>query len=166
MGRVERLRSRYSEPPPNVALAHRSAPRATQGLGVGSRICEVGGIGGHFNLALEESAPAFVRLAVPIPLRYAVLEGKVAACAGGEGYVPRLASHCVELAVDAALKPMANLKMNLASASEALAARDFYGKVIRTPVGSAAPGVVRLTSVPPEVDALLEALRRYGTAPS
>jgi class 3 adenylate cyclase len=130
------------------------------------RIYEVGGIGGHFNLALEESAPAFVRLAKPIPLRYAVLEGKVAARADGEGYVPRLASHCVELAVDAALEPMANLKMNLVSAGEALAARDFYGKVIRAPAGNGAPAVVRLTSVPPEVDAFLEALRRYATAPS
>ena len=130
------------------------------------RIYEVGGIGGRFNLALEESVPAFVRLAKPIPLRYAVLEGKAAAHADGEGYVPRLASHCVELAVDAALEPMANLKMNLVSASEALAARDFYGKVVRAPAGNGAPAIVRLTSVPPEVDAFLEALRRYAADPS
>ena len=104
------------------------------------RIYEVGGIGGRFNLALEESVPAFVRLAKPIPLRYAVLEGKAAGHADGEGYVPRLASHCVELAVDAALEPMANLKMNLVSASEALAARDFYGKVIRAPAGTRRSG--------------------------
>jgi hypothetical protein len=69
----------------------------------------------------------------------------------------------VELAVDEPLEPMCNLKMNLASASEALAARDFYGKVIRAPAGRGAPVVVRLTSVPPEVDAFLEALRRYAT---
>ena len=130
------------------------------------RIYEVGGIGGRFNLALEESVPAFVRLAKPIPLRYAVLEGKAAARADGEGYVPRLASHCVELAVDAALEPMANLKMNLVSASEALVARDFYGKVVRAAAGNGAPAVVRLTSVPPEVDAFLEALRRYAAGPS
>ena len=128
------------------------------------RIYEIGGIGGGFNLALEESAPAFVRLTRPISLRYAVLEGKAAGSPAGEGDVPRLASHCVELSVDGALEPMANLKMNLVSASEALAARDFYGKVIRAPAGRGAPAVVRLTSVPPEVDAFLEALRRYASA--
>ena len=128
------------------------------------RIYEIGGIGGGFNLALEESAPAFVRLTRPISLRYAVLEGKAAGSPDGKGDVLRLASHCVELSVDGALEPMANLKMNLVSASEALAARDFYGKVIRAPAGRGAPAVVRLTSVPPEVDAFLEALRRYASA--
>jgi adenylate cyclase len=130
------------------------------------RIYEIGGIGGNFNLALEESAPAFVRLTEPISLRYSVLEGKASERADGKGSVSRLASHCVELTVDEPLAPMSNLKMNLASASEALAARDFYGKVIRAPAGRGAPAVVRLTSVPPEVDAFLEALRRYATAPS
>jgi class 3 adenylate cyclase len=128
------------------------------------RIYEIGGIGGGFNLALEESAPAFVRLTRPISLRYAVVEGKAAGSPDGKGDVLRLASHCVELSVDGALEPMANLKMNLVSASEALAARDFYGKVIRAPAGRGAPAVVRLTSVPPEVDAFLEALRRYASA--
>jgi hypothetical protein len=45
-------------------------------------------------------------------------------------------------------------------------ARDFYGQVVRAPAGYGAPAVVRLTSVPPEVDAFLEALRRYAADPS
>jgi adenylate cyclase len=40
------------------------------------RIYEVGGIAGHFNLALEEKPPILVTLAQQIPLRYKVLEGK------------------------------------------------------------------------------------------
>lgn len=46
------------------------------------------------------------------------------------------------------------------------AARDFYGKVVRAPTGNGAPAVVRLTSVPPEVGAFLEALRRCAAGPS
>lgn len=61
---------------------------------------------------------------------------------------------------------MSDLKMNLVAAGEALGARDFYGKVIRAPDGSGAPAVVRLTSVPPEIDAFFEALRRYAAPAS
>ncbi|MGH8705201.1 MAG: adenylate/guanylate cyclase domain-containing protein, partial [Burkholderiales bacterium] len=126
------------------------------------RIYEVGGIGGRFNLALEESAPAFVPLASRVPLRYAVLEGKEAGRADGEGFAVRLAKNALEIAVEEPLGVMSDLKMNLAAAGEALAARDFYGKVIRAPDGQGAPAVVRLTSVPPEIDAFFEALRRYA----
>ena len=40
------------------------------------RIYEVGGIGGHYNLALEAKDPALVTLTREIPLRYTELEGK------------------------------------------------------------------------------------------
>jgi class 3 adenylate cyclase len=128
------------------------------------RIYEVGGIGGPFKLALEESTPAFVDLAERIPLRYAVLEGKAAGHVSGEGWVPRLARHSVELAAAGPLEPMSDLKLNLAAVGEALAGRDFYGKVVRAADGPGRPALVRLTSVPPDVAAFLEALRRYGAS--
>jgi adenylate cyclase len=40
------------------------------------KIYEVGGIAGHYNLALEAKDPALVTLMREIPLRYTVLEGK------------------------------------------------------------------------------------------
>ncbi|HEX2501226.1 MAG TPA: adenylate/guanylate cyclase domain-containing protein [Methylomirabilota bacterium] len=126
------------------------------------RMYEVGGIAGRFHLALEEPPPVFVRLPKEVPVRYTLLEGKAAGPAAGEGHVSRLASHCLELEADGPLEAMANVRMTLAGAGEALAARDFYGKVIRAPDGRGTPAVVRLTSVPPEVDAFLEALRRYA----
>jgi adenylate cyclase len=126
------------------------------------RIYEIGGIGGRFNLALEGSAPVFARLARPVPVRYTRIEGKAAGPVGGAGHVPRLARHSLELAVDQPLEPMSNLKMNLDGVGEALAARDFYGKVVLGGDGAGTPAVVRLTSVPPEVEAFLEALRRYA----
>ncbi len=126
------------------------------------RIYEIGGIGGRFNLALEGAAPVFARLARPVPIRCAQLEGKTGGRAGEEGYVRSLARHCLELAVDRPLEPMVNLRLNLDGVGEALAGRDFYGKVVVGGDGVGAPAVVRLTSVPPEVDAFLEALRRYA----
>jgi adenylate cyclase len=130
------------------------------------RIYEVGGIGGRFNVALDEDAPAFVRLGTPVPVRYALLEGKTAGRAHGQGHIVRLASHSVELVADGPLEAMADVKMNLAAAGDALAARDFYGKVIGAPEGRAGLAVLRLTSTPPEVGAFLEALRRYAGGPA
>jgi adenylate cyclase len=130
------------------------------------RIYEVGGIAGRFNVALEEAAPAFVRLARPVPVRYALLEGKAASGATRGGHVARLASHALELTADEPLEAMANLRMSLAGAGPALAARDFYGKVVRAADGPGAPAMVRLTALPPEVEAFLDALRRYAGAPA
>jgi len=126
------------------------------------RIYEVGGIGGRFNLALQDATPALVALARRLPLRYAVLEGKEAGEAGGEGFAVRLAKSALEIELDRPLAPMTNLKLNLAAAGEALGARDFYAKVIRAADGKGAPALVSLTAVPPEIDAFLEALRRYA----
>ena len=130
------------------------------------RIYEVGGIGGRFNLALDESVPVLVRLAARIPVRYTLLEGKAAGPVDGEGYIPRLASRSVELVPDRPLEAMADVKLNLTAAGDALATRDFYGKVIGVPEGRDGAVLVRLTSTPPEIDAFLEALRRYATGPA
>jgi adenylate cyclase len=130
------------------------------------RIYEVGGIGGRFNVALAESAPALVALGRRLPLRYAVLEGKDAGGGGGEAHVVRLAKSALELELDRPVAAMTNLKLNLAAAGEALGARDFYGKVIRAGDGPGAPALASLTAVPPEIDAFLEALRRYATPPA
>ncbi|HEX3178276.1 MAG TPA: adenylate/guanylate cyclase domain-containing protein, partial [Methylomirabilota bacterium] len=123
------------------------------------RIYEVGGIGGRFNLALADRTPAFVALARRLPLRYSILEDKETGGAGGEAAAVRLAKSALEIEVDRPLTPMTNLKLNLAAAGEALGARDFYAKVVVADGGAVR---VSLTAVPPEIDAFLEALRRYA----
>jgi adenylate cyclase len=137
-----------------------------KGSGAPLRIYEVGGIGGRFGLALPDSAPALVALGRRLPLRYAVLEGKEAGGAAGEAFVLRLAKSALEIEPDRPLAPMADLRLNLAAAGEALGARDFYAKVIRAGEGPGAPALASLTAVPPEIDAFLEALRRYATPPA
>jgi adenylate cyclase len=126
------------------------------------RIYEVGGIGGRFNVALDESTPTVVGLASRVPVRYVLLEGKATGQPDREGHMLGLASHCLELAADEPLPAMVDVKMNLAGAGDVLATRDSYGKVIRAGAGQGVPALVCLTSLPPEVDAFLEALRRYG----
>ncbi|HZM37425.1 MAG TPA: adenylate/guanylate cyclase domain-containing protein [Burkholderiales bacterium] len=124
------------------------------------RIYEVGGIAGRFNVALEREEPELVRLAAPEPVRYALLEGKQAGAVAREGRLVRVGHSCAEFEAAEPPAAFADLRLSLAAAGDALAARDFYGKVLA--VGS--PALVRFTAVPPEVEAYFEALRRRGGA--
>ena len=123
------------------------------------RIYEVGGIGGRFNLALASETDEPVPLAAPVPLRCVVLEGKGGGGDAGAGRMLRLARNCAEIDAAVPLAPMSDLRMQLVEVSEALAAREFYGKVVRCGAGGAR---VRFTAVPPEIDAYFEALRQHG----
>jgi class 3 adenylate cyclase len=124
------------------------------------RIYEVGGIAGRFNVALEREAPDLVRLAAPEPVRYALLEGKQAGTAHGEGRIVRLGRSCAELETADPPAVFADLKLNLAGAGDVLGARDFYGKVL----AAGSPVTVRFTALAPEVDAYFEALRRRAAS--
>jgi class 3 adenylate cyclase len=123
------------------------------------RIYEVGGIGGRFNLALTREADEPVLLAAPVPLRCVALEGKGGGGDALAGRMLRLARSCAEIDAAVPLAPMTDLRMQLAEVSEALAAREFYGKVVRAGADGA---LVRFTAVPPEIDAYFEALRQHG----
>lgn len=125
-------------------------------------IYEVGGIAGRFNIALAREVPALVRLAAPEPVRYALLEGKKAGEERGEGALVRLARSHAELDTATAPPEFTDLRLSLAAAGEALAGRDFYGKV----VSAGPPALVRFTALPPEVAAYFEALRRRASRPT
>ena len=126
------------------------------------RIYEVGGIAGHYNLALEAKDPALIILAREIPLRYTVLEGKDVGEKELEGSVVRLSKNCAEITLRGPISVLANLKMNLGDVDEKLSARDFYGKVIER-LGKRGPTqLIRFTSVPPEVDAYFQAHLKFA----
>ena len=126
------------------------------------RIYEVGGIAGHYNLALEGEVPSMVTLSRQIPLRYTVLEGKDVGKKGLEGSVVRLSKTWAEITVEEPVEIMTNLKMNLGDVDENLSVRDFYGKVIKRSEEKGKTHMVHFTSVPPEVDAYFQALRQYA----
>jgi adenylate cyclase len=121
------------------------------------RIYEVGGIGGHYNLALEAKDPALIALMRKIPLRYTVLAGKDTGKKELEGSVVRLSKNCAEITLDGPVSVLTNLRMNLADVDEKLSARDFYGKVIEHSGKKGPIRLIRFTSVPPEVDAYFQA---------
>jgi adenylate cyclase len=132
------------------------------------RIYEVGGIAGHYNLALDTKEPAMVGLTRQIPLRYTVLEGKNVGKKGLEGSVIRLSKNCAEITLDGPISVLTNLKMNLVDVDEKLSTRHFYGKAIKRSGEKRRTQLIRFTSVPPEVDAYFQALLKYAvkTGPS
>ena len=70
----------------------------------------------------------------------------------------RISGKSAEIDLNEPLELMIILKMNLRGVPQELAARDFYGKVIDHIGENRQIGVVRFTSVPPEVSGYFQAL--------
>ncbi len=134
----------------------------SKGAEASLRIYEVGGIAGHYNVALEGKEPDLLILARQIPLRYTVLEGKKIGKQRLEGSMVRLSEKSAEINLGAPVEALTNLKMNLGDVDEKLAAKDFYGKVIKRSEKKGLTHMVRFTSVPPAVDAYFQALLKYA----
>ena len=126
------------------------------------RIYEVGGIAGHYNIALKGKDPTLVTLAQKIPLRCTVLEGKNIGKKELEGSVVRLSKKGCEVALKEPLALLTNMKMNLGDVDEELAAKGFYAKVIEQSAAQEATYLVRFTAVPPEISSYFQALRQYA----
>ena len=79
-----------------------------------------------------------------------------------KGTLVRLSKTFARISLEAPLKKLTNIKMNLVGVEESLAVRDFYGKVTQDPEDGEPSQVVHFTSVPPEIDAFSQALRRHA----
>lgn len=126
-------------------------------------IYEVGGIGGQYNLALKGKESAMVNLVRQIPLRYTTLDGKHV---DKGGLVLRLSGKSAEIDLNEPVELLTDLKMNLRDVPEELAAKDFYGKIVERIGEGGQIGVIRFTSVPPEVGGYFQALLQYPANPS
>ena len=126
------------------------------------RIYEVGGIAGRYKIALEAKEIVLVALARQIQIRCTVLEDKDIGKKDLPANVVRLAKNCAEISMGDPVEVMTNIKMNLAGVEENLAAKDFYGKVVRKTGRDGENHVVHFTSVSPEVDAYFQAHRQYA----
>jgi adenylate cyclase len=125
-------------------------------------IYEVGGIGGQYNLALEENEPVMITLMQQIPLQFSILGGKHVSKKGFRGHVIRLSRKGAEIEWKESFEILTNLKMNLENVTEELATKDFYGKIIDLEGERAENQIVRFTSVPPEVDSYFQAHLQYS----
>ncbi len=128
------------------------------------KIYEIGGIAGHYNLALEAKAPVLVTLTRQIPLRYTVLAGTDVGEKELEGSVVRLSKNCAEITLRGPIGVLTNLRMKLGDVDEKLSTRYFYGKVIERPGKKGPTQLIRFTSVPPEVDAYFQAHLKFATS--
>jgi class 3 adenylate cyclase len=126
-------------------------------------VYDVGGISGQYNLALKGKEPLMVTLLKPIPLRYTSLDGKHV---DKKGLMVRLSGKSAEIELDDPIDLMTDFKMKLQDVSMELAARDFYGKVIAHIGEKKRIGVIRFTSVPPEVGGYFQALIQSAAQPS
>ena len=130
-------------------------------------IYEIGGIGGQYNLALDQKDLEHAPLAKEVPLHYAVLDGKDVGRKGLKGSMIRLSKRGADIHLDGpVVDVMTNLKMNLADVDEELGCKDFYGKVIEPSSRSGSTYSVRFTAVPPEVGSYFKALLKYAASPS
>ncbi|GBC63398.1 adenylate and Guanylate cyclase catalytic domain protein [Desulfonema ishimotonii] len=124
-------------------------------------IYELGGIGGSATLCLPEKHTAELKsLAVPLPVRFTVLEGKDG---GGEirrGRMQSLQTDMAEIHSEAEVPWMANIRVFLSDASDNPVTDDLYAKV--TKIVSEAPFVFRVsfTSASPEAEAFLRSVLR------
>jgi hypothetical protein len=128
------------------------------------KIYEIGGIAGHYNLALEAIDPVLVTLTRQIPIRYTVLAGTDVGEKELEGYVVRLSKNCAEITLRGPISVLTNVRLKLGDVDEKLSARDFYGKVIERPGKKGLTQLIRFTSVPPEVDAYFQAHLEFAAS--
>jgi len=128
------------------------------------RIYAVGGIAADYNLMLEEEDADLFTLSRTLPLEYKLLEGKHERSVVLDGFIRRLSMKGAEIATDAPIEPMVNLKLRLKGAGEALASKDFYGKVLESSQGQGSFHLVRFTSLPPEVSTYFQAHLQYAEA--
>ncbi len=124
-------------------------------------IHEALGVKAPFRVALQSAAEELLPPRAPIELRFGLVKNKQVAELSHVARVEALSALGLELHVDEELATLSDLQLRVVD-GEALRPGDLYGKVLKANVR---PNVVylRLTSVPPELKAFLEAAR--GSAP-
>ncbi len=113
---------------------------------------EVLGIGGEYNLFLDEVDLALAPLGEAVTVRYRVMKGKNEEGPEQSGRFVALSTVGAELAAEAPLEAFENVKMRIAGPDGALLDGDVYAKVVE----AGATCRLRFTSVPPSVEAFVK----------
>ncbi len=99
----------------------------TKGFQQAVTLYEVKGIEGQFHLALPEQPTELDSLVIPIPVQFAVIEGKQVQQRRSYGLLRQISSQGALLQSPIRLQPFSNLKLNLNQPDRN---SDFYAKVI------------------------------------
>ena len=127
-------------------------------------IHEALGVTAPFNVSLQSAAEELLPPRAPIELRFGLVKNKQVAELSQVARVEALSALGLELRVDEELATLSDLQLRVVD-GETLRPGDLYGKVLKANVR---PNVVylRLTSVPPELKAFLEAARASAAQPA
>ncbi len=126
-------------------------------------IYEAGGIGGRYNITLEDKIENLFDMSKNIPIHYCVLDGKYVGKGVFYGAILRLSHKSGELGLQSPLEPLTNIKLNLVNVSKELSAKDFYGKVMGQSDKNPDAFYIRFTSLPPGIDGFFQAAIDQGT---
>jgi hypothetical protein len=118
-----------------------------------------------YNVALTEKDPALVTLIRQIPVHYIAIGGKHVGKKRLKGFLVRLSTKSAEIEFGESIEILSNLKLNIGDVDNNLSSKDFYGKAIQQSEDNKQTYTIRFTSVPPEVDAYLQAFRQHASKP-
>jgi adenylate cyclase len=128
-------------------------------------IYSVVGISGKHDLHLHQEEDVLVALLEAIPVKFTIVEGKDVGNTVFEGSLIELSEHSVQLRSPTSLDLLSNLKVKIATADDFGSSEgEFYAKVIKKSTKNETDFRIRLTSVPPEVDAFIKQKYKSGVA--
>ena len=113
------------------------------------KIYEVGGIGGNFNLFLQEKREIrLYELQRPVSAQYAILTGKKVGQEIFNGLIVKLSADSAEIQTDCLPDNLANLKIQITTGKSDKIGEDLYAKVSEILPGSPSRFRVHFTAVP------------------
>jgi adenylate cyclase len=128
-------------------------------------IYSVVGISGKHDLHLHREEEVLVSLQTAIPVTFTIVEGKDVGNAVFEGSLIELSDQSGELRSPTSLDLLSNLKVKITTADDFGSSEgEFYAKVIKKSTKNETDFRIRLTSVPPEVDAFIKQKYKSGVA--
>jgi len=114
-------------------------------------VWEVKGIAGSHGLLVPSTEEPLILLTSPIPIRYAVLEGKHVGAAAGLGAFVRVSTTGAEVRSPTPMPPLSNVKIWVDDPGAAT--HELYAKVVAEAPGTEGSFAVRFTALAPEAAA-------------
>jgi adenylate cyclase len=114
-------------------------------------VWEVTGIGGVHALFLHPPPSHMTPLAAPLPVRYAVLEGKYVGRDVLDGSIVRLSEKGAEIQSSAPVPLLGNLKIWMPEVEVGTGPGELYAKVVEEAPASGSGFIVRFTAMTPEM---------------
>jgi adenylate cyclase len=118
---------------------------------------EIGAIGGPFDLSLPSRSKPLRPLAPPLPVRFTVLEEKVAGRTVHEGHLSEVSDLEASVQSPLALAVLSNLKIIVSETPQGNPSGDIYGKVLESVVDTPGRARIWFTSISPELKTWLRA---------